>query len=823
MHMNRRELLKLLALCNAGSGFRLAHANPDELCSPPHTLIRPEFSGLRIAAAEASRYRAYRSKFANRSDVITWIQIDLGKSRSFDSVRLYPAKRHLVAGDGFPLRFRIECSDDPGFHSSTLVADRTTEDCPNPEDQVIQFSEQCLQGQYVRVTATRLSSKKTPSGFLEQLPSEYLEQYKTLLEQRHFSLAKVEVLAGEADLAVGKIVSVDPEFGNDECAQQITRRPRPQGEGLLTDNKGNVTSPDHWLPVPNVATAPRTNVTLCNGLFARALDANADYLLESFSTDELLRPFRLRAGKYAPEPTRELDAFWDTTLAGSNAGRFLMGAANCLRWGDYPELKRRVNIVIDGIEECRQPNGYIMGYPEELFFSSERGAYVRSWLTHGLIDAGLVGNIKALSLLRGYYDWYNQHPEKSRMLRGCVLGGQGMVANTRLFFSPVGRDEDLQVIQQFFQENYWLDELAAQNPDALWQYPYDRPHAYLLTNLEAYLDLYRATGDARYLKAVQGGWNLFRENWQAIGGSISLIELAGNVPKSNPLYERTGETCSSAFWILLNHRLHLLDPLQEKYVAEIEKSIYNVILANQGRGRGIRYHTTLLGKKEAPTSVNTCCEGQGTRILGSLAEYVYSVEDRALYVNLFECSRFSWVNREGVVEIEQQTKFPYQENVEIRVKASHPIPLSIYIRVPSWAANGMCIRVNDVPTGYGAPGTYVLLHRAWGKDDKILFVLPISFKFSCYQGSDQVVNRSRFFLQYGPILMAAKDQADEPISLTNAGDPGDLVHRLKPVKGKPLHFTLLTDQGTVTFLPYYELEDEFFTCAPIVETPAPVF
>jgi hypothetical protein len=46
-------------------------------------------------------------------------------------------------------------------------------------------------------------------------------------------------------------------------------------------------------------------------------------------------------------------------------------------------VRRRINVVVDGIEECRQPNGYIMAYPEETIFYSERAAYTRAWLTHG--------------------------------------------------------------------------------------------------------------------------------------------------------------------------------------------------------------------------------------------------------------------------------------------------------------------------------------------------------------------------------------------------------------------------------------------------------
>jgi len=170
--------------------------------------------------------------------------------------------------------------------------------------------------------------------------------------------------------------------------------------------------------------------------------------------------------------------------------------------------------VVDGIAQCRQPNGYIMAYPEDTIFYSERGAYTRAWLVHGLIEAGYAGNSKAFELLRGYSDWFNQCSYLPQLLRFAVQGGQGMIANTRMYFTPVGKPADIQVIQRYFQENYWMDQLAAREDRAIWQYPYDRPHCYLLTNLEAYLDLYRATGDPRYLHAVEGAWELYHDKWE---------------------------------------------------------------------------------------------------------------------------------------------------------------------------------------------------------------------------------------------------------------------------------------------------------------------
>ena len=40
---------------------------------------------------------------------------------------------------------------------------------------------------------------------------------------------------------------------------------------------------------------------------------------------------------------------------------------------------------------------------------------------------------------------------------------------------------------------------------------------------------------------------------------------------------------------------------------------------------GIRYHAAMEGVQEHGNSANTCCEGQGTRAIGSLPEYIYSI------------------------------------------------------------------------------------------------------------------------------------------------------------------------------------------------------
>ena len=200
-----------------------------------------------------------------------------------------------------------------------------------------------------------------------------------------------------------------------------------------------------------------------------------------------------------------------------------------------------MNRIVDGIEACKQSNGYLMAYPERDILHFENGAYCRSWVTQGLIEAGIAGNLKAYPLLRGFYDWFNACPYLPELAR---RGGQDARESSlapAFIFTPVGKPEDLQVVQRYYQENFWMQQLIDKDVDAIWKYPYDRPHCYLILSLESFLDLYMATGDRQYLDAAVGGWELFNEYYEHIGGSISISELSPYPPKSYLLRSGTGE------------------------------------------------------------------------------------------------------------------------------------------------------------------------------------------------------------------------------------------------------------------------------------------
>ena len=603
------------------------------------------------------------------------------------------------------------------------------------------------------------------------------------------------------------------------------------------DYKTRLTASDPatWKPVPNRTVVPTGGVTLDEaGLFKPVLEKNITYLLDSFSVNHLLVPFRQRAGQKDPPDDLPQVQFWDTDLRGSNAGRFLMGAGNTLRWIEHPELRKRLNELIDGIEACREPNGYILAYPPDQVRSEEPN-YGRAWFTHGLIEAAIAGNPKAYGLLRGHADWFNQWDMLPKLIYHCTNSHQGHIASTRTYFTPVGKPEDLQVAEKYYVMDWWIDELAARHGEALWRYPLQNPHSYLITSFEAYLDHYRATGDKRYLDAVLGGWDLIHDDWEHVGGSMAIFEThwkqvdgkwvlpekETSRPRSYYLTPKgpmglTGETCGTVFWIKLNQRLHQLYLEQEKYTAEIEKSLYNVALANQMDNGNIRYHSLMQGKKEATPRANTCCEGQGTRLNGSLPEYIYSIAADGIYVNLFEPSTICWKQGDQAVSLKMTAAFPFKPQVTLQLTTAQPVKSVIRVRVPAWAVKEMPISVNGQQVAVGKPGTYVALDRTWSEGDTVAFTLPAEFRMTRYTGLDKIEGHERYALEYGPILMAVAGPLDKDTCVTIPHDPKDLAKWLVPKADQPLHFAIEGD-AVHEILPYWQITDQTFCTFPVIE------
>ncbi|MBI5773794.1 MAG: DUF1553 domain-containing protein [Verrucomicrobia bacterium] len=130
------------------------------------------------ASAEAAKKQGnptpdfgYHSAISPTQDAVKWVQVDLGRRVSIESVALlscYDDFNGIGAGFGFPVRFKVETSDDPEFKSGVTLLWRKHDatfmnDFPNPQLRAFTTGgakDDGIAGRYVRVTAVRLAPRK---------------------------------------------------------------------------------------------------------------------------------------------------------------------------------------------------------------------------------------------------------------------------------------------------------------------------------------------------------------------------------------------------------------------------------------------------------------------------------------------------------------------------------------------------------------------------------------------------------------------------------------------------------------------------------------
>lgn len=276
------------------------------------------------------------------------------------------------------------------------------------------------------------------------------------------------------------------------------------------------------------------------------------------------------------------------------------------------------------------------------------------------------------------------------------------------------------------------------------------------------------------------------------------------------------ELCSSAHWLYLNQRYHRLYPQVESYVGEIEKTLYNIIVANQIGQEHIRYHAYIDIQKDGDRSTPvSCCAGLGTRVLGSLPEFVFSLVPDGLYVDLYTDAEIEWAQRGTPVKVAMQSDQPYGGVVSIRVSVPAPLEFALHVRIPAWTKGDVPVAVNGEPVGSGSAGSYLNLARVWQDGDCVTFDLPMPLRISPYQGLDSVPGFERCAVEFGPLLLGLTGPFDFMGRYTRISQsPARPEDWLTPVPGKPGHFAIAGRPG-YEYMPYHEIQDQVFTCYPL--------
>ncbi len=593
------------------------------------------------------------------------------------------------------------------------------------------------------------------------------------------------------------------------------------------------------------------DITLLDGPLRHARDLNIKTLLQ-YDSDRLLAPYRKEAGL---EPKAKSYPNWDG-LDGHVGGHYLTAMAINAATGSE-ECRRRMDYFIGELQQCADANarnhpawgrGYVGGVPgsdrvwstfKKGDFGAYRGAWVPFYNLHkmyaGLRDAWLYGgNEQGKALFLGFCDWAIDltaglsdaqmeeilHTEHGGMNE--VLADAYAITKEQKYLDAARRFSHRRLLTPLSQRQDCLDNMHANT-----QVP-------KVIGFERMAEL---GGNESWHTAGSYFWNIVTgERSLAFGGNSRREHFPSKEACIDFVNDIDGpETCNTNNMLKLTELLHRRNP-EARYADYYELATFNHILSSQHPEHGGYVYFTSARPRHyrnysAPNEAMWCCVGTGMENHGKYGQFIYTHVGDALYVNLFVASELNW--RERGLTLKQETAFPYAETSRItilRVPSPSGFPLSV--RYPGWVKPGLfSVKVNgqpvDIITG---PSSYVTIDRRWKKGDVIDISFPMHNSMRYLPNLPQYVA-----LMHGPILLGMKTGTEDlahlvaddsrfgqlatgrklpineaPILINNHIE--DIASQLKPIEGKPLHFTLETKMingtdGQHELQPFFEIHD----------------
>lgn len=333
--------------------------------------LENQIASLAPKAHPAQKHPAfgYHSAIESDSRKPKWVQVDLGRPIEIRQIILRPCHDEFAgigAGFGFPVRFKIEASNDATFKTGVqTIADFTKFDVSNPGLASHQTESKDANARFVRVTATQLVERK----------NDYI-----------FALAELQILE-----SAGKNVSLRAKVTSLDSIEAPVRWARKN----LTDGIW-VKAADEKAAAA-LALAKRKRQTLLSKL---------NTAQRKQKRDELARAIKSANNQLAALPTGKMVYAAATAFKGRGTFKPTMGKPRLIR------VLHRGNILQPGKTSRPGVIPIIASRPIELDLpdghsEGERRAALARWLTrrdHPLVWRSIVNRLWQYHFGRGIVD-----------------------------------------------------------------------------------------------------------------------------------------------------------------------------------------------------------------------------------------------------------------------------------------------------------------------------------------------------------------------------------------------------------------------------------
>jgi len=433
--------------------------------------------------------------------------------------------------------------------------------------------------------------------------------------------------------------------------------------------------------------------------------------------------------------------------AGSGTAKLIDGAAFMLADRSDPDLEdvvdRRIDNVIDILGRRIQRPEQSIRAPMHLFEAA--AAYHRVTGERKLLD-------ESVRIADGMWEVFG--PGK----RPYVPGHEGVEMGLVELYRATGDDRYWKLAMHLTDQRgrpgwertgeYAIDPTYAQDHLPVVEQTEVVGHCVRATFLYiAMTDIAALSGREDYRSAVDALWrDMVHHKMHLTGGigSVRFHEQFGE-PYELPNLSDWDETCAAYGSVVWNHKMFLLEK-DGGYVDVMERTLYNALNTGESlSGDRYFYQNPLksFGDYERFATINVpCCPPNAVRMLASVGRYMYATDGEGeLWVNLFVGSDATTPLGGVPVRIRQETRYPWNGDVRLRIDPDSDARFAMHVRIPGWARDSVVpgdlyryqsasrepvrLRVNGETVPIRLEKGYVRLDRVWRRGDVVELTLPM--------------------------------------------------------------------------------------------------
>jgi DUF1680 family protein len=503
------------------------------------------------------------------------------------------------------------------------------------------------------------------------------------------------------------------------------------------------------------------------GLLGERMRINLEKRLLAIEEEALLAGFRKRPGEQE----------W----IGEHVGKYLDTAVSTYRFTHDARLKTQMDRIALALIVTQKDDGYLGTYTDDKRWTGW-DVWVHKYDLIGLLSwYRLTGDGRALTASRRIGDLLIATFQSGKIDMIATSDEAGMAATSVL--EPICQlyrftgDARYLAFAHFIVDKAWEQPNGPKVMTSLLTsgsvFKTANNKAYeMMSNLVGLLELYRLTGEERYLKAGHAAQTDIVAHRRYLTGTTSAHEHFRDdfdLPAEDK--DEVGEGCATVAWLQLNLQLLRLTG-EAKYAQEIERTVFNQLLgAQQPQTGNICYFTPMNGRKQPLTKIN-CCRSSEPRGIALIPQLVWgSFPSRTAPEIAIEILAPGEAVIDGV-RVVAETEYPFHGTAALTLQPTAPRRFTLAVRVPDWAPE-MTARLSTGETRAAKGGEYLRVTRLWKGSDRVDVAVDLAVRFA--DGGRSYPDH--IAVERGPLVLALEKGANlqlpdiQSAALKHSGEP----------------------------------------------------